>query len=314
MSTRLGKLENRYKHVLAAVFGETGMKVTLIGLGKMGSVLAQRLLDANFELTVFNRTREKMQPLITMGAKGASSLEDAVTGKELIITSLLDDNAVLQTVDGFIHFMKPGAIHLGTSTILPETSKQLTTFHDKHGLIYIAGNVLGVPKAAARGELTTIAAGSAEAIEQCRPVFNAYSTKIITAGSMPYQANVIKICMNYLLVSTIETMGELYTFAEKSQVDTGILNTLFHSVFAHPAFQLYVDKIKERNFDDVNFDLKGGFKDLNLFQQALTNAQVVPHIANIIKDKFIIALAHHLEEKDWSAVTEITRLQANILN
>ncbi|MCC5013546.1 MULTISPECIES: NAD(P)-dependent oxidoreductase [unclassified Legionella] len=314
MSTRLGKLENRYKHVLAAVFGETGMKVTLIGLGKMGSVLAQRLLDANFELTVFNRTREKMQPLITMGAKGASSLEDAVTGKELIITSLLDDNAVLQTVDGFIHFMKPGAIHLGTSTILPETSKQLTTLHDKHGLIYIAGNVLGVPKAAARGELTTIAAGSAEAIEQCRPVFNAYSTKIITAGSMPYQANVIKICMNYLLVSTIETMGELYTFAEKSQVDTGILNTLFHSVFAHPAFQLYVDKIKERNFDEVNFDLKGGFKDLNLFQQALTNAQVVPHIANIIKDKFIIALAHHLEEKDWSAVTEITRLQANILN
>lgn len=289
------------------------MKVTLIGLGKMGSVLAKRLLDANFELTVFNRTREKMQPLITMGAKGANSMEEAVTGKELIITSLLDDNAVLQTVDGFIHFMKPGAIHLGTSTILPETSKELTALHDKHGLIYIAGNVLGVPKAAARGELTTIAAGNAEAIEQCRPVFNAYSIKIINAGSMPYQANVIKICMNYLLVSTIETMGELYTFAEKSQVDTGILNTLFHSVFAHPAFQLYVDKIKERNFDDVNFDLKGGFKDLSLFQQALTNAQVVPHIANIIKDKFIIALAHHLEEKDWSAVTEITRLQANIL-
>ncbi|KTD56993.1 3-hydroxyisobutyrate dehydrogenase [Legionella santicrucis] len=288
------------------------MKITLIGLGKMGSVLAERLLAANFDLIVFNRTKEKMLPLIEAGARGAETLEDAVKEAKIIITCLLDDHAVLETTQNFVHYLSSHAIHVGTSTILPETSKKLFDLHQQHGSTYIAANVLGVPKAAARGELTTIVAGSDDVIEQCKPIFASYSIKVIPVGTQPFQANVIKICMNYFLVTTIETMGELYTFAEKSQVNPSILNTLFHAVFAHPAFQLYVDKINQRDFDDVNFDIKGGFKDLNLFQQAFANVGVAPEIANIIKDKFIIALAHHMEHKDWSAITEITRLQANL--
>ncbi|HHF7365455.1 TPA: NAD(P)-dependent oxidoreductase [Legionella bozemanae] len=288
------------------------MNITLIGLGKMGSVLAQRLLAADFNLTVFNRTAEKMIPLVKAGAKGADTIEEAVKDAKIIITCLLDDNAVLETVKSFVPMLSPQAIHIGASTILPETSKKLSALHEKQGSTYLAANVLGVPKVAARGELTTLVAGQKEIIEQCKPIFAAYSIKVISVGSQPFQANVIKICMNYFLVTAIEAMGELYAFAEKSEVDTSILNTLFHSVFAHPAFQLYVDKIKERDFDDVNFDMKGGLKDLNLFQQAFAQVGVVPDIANIIKDKFIIALAHHMDSKDWSGITEITRLQSNI--
>ena len=291
------------------------MKVTLIGLGKMGSVLAKRLLLAHYDLTVFNRTADKMQPLIEAGAKGAATLEEAVTGADIIISCLLDDKAVLQMVsepEGFIRFLQPRAIHINTSTILPDTSKKLEELHHHQETIYLAANVLGVPKAAEAGELTTIVAGNANAIEKCKPLFQAYSSKIINVGTHPHQANVVKICMNYMLITTIEAMGELYTFAEKSGVDVNIINILLHSVFAHPAFKLYVDKIKERNFDEVNFDLKGGNKDLSLFQQAFANAGVVPDLANVIRDKFIIALAHQMENKDWSAVTEITRKQANL--
>ncbi len=56
----------------------------------------------------------------------------------------------------------------------------------------------------------------------------------------PYRSwknNVIKICMNYMLVSAIETMGELYAFAEKSEVDTSIVSTMLHSIYGHPTFQ-----------------------------------------------------------------------------
>lgn len=291
------------------------MKIALIGLGKMGSVLAKRLLLADFDLIVFNRTKEKMLPLVQAGARGAETLKDAVSDAEIIITSLLDDHALLQTVndkDGFINFLKTGSIHISTSTILPDTSKKLSDLHEEKGSIYIVGNVLGVPKAAEKGELTSFVAGNADAIEKCKPIFQTYSSKIINVGPNPYQANVVKICMNYFLVSAIEIMGELYAFAEKNEVDGEMINFLFHSIFAHPAFKLYVDKIQRRNFDEVNFDLKGGFKDINLFQQAFTNALVVPDIANVIKNKFIIAMAHGMQEKDWSAVTEITRYQANL--
>jgi 3-hydroxyisobutyrate dehydrogenase-like beta-hydroxyacid dehydrogenase len=288
------------------------MKITLIGLGKMGSVLGQRLLAAKFDLTVFNRTAEKMKPLIDAGAKGAKTIEEAVKEAQIVVTCLLDDNAVLESVAHFAPLLRAKTIHLGTSTILPETSKKLTEIHRRHGNIYVAGNILGVPKAAARGELTTFVAGSDHAIQQCKPIFDAYSSKVVTVGSHPFQANVMKICMNYMLISAIETMGELYAFAEKSEIDTSMLNTMFHSIYAHPAFKLYVDKIKGRDFDNVNFDMNGGYKDVSLFQQAFANVGVVPDIANVVRDKFIVALAHQMNEKDWSAITDITRRQANI--
>lgn len=300
---------------LVELKGNREMKVTLIGLGKMGSVLAKRLLLAHYDLTVFNRTVEKMRPLIDAGATGAASLTEAVAGADIIISCLLDDQAVLQTfteAEGFLSFLKPRSIHINTATILPETSKKLADLHQQKETIYLAGNVLGVPKVAELGELTTIVAGNANAIEKCKPLFQAYSSKIINVGTEPYQANVVKICMNYLLITTIEAMGELYTFAEKSGVDVNIINILLHSVFAHPSFKLYIDKIKMRDFEEVNFDLKGGNKDISLFQQAFAKAGVVPDIANVIRDKFIIALAHHMENQDWSAVTEITRKQANL--
>jgi 3-hydroxyisobutyrate dehydrogenase-like beta-hydroxyacid dehydrogenase len=291
------------------------MKVTVIGLGKMGSVLAKRLLLAKYNLTVFNRTPEKMRPLVEAGARGATSLKEAVSGADIVLSCLLDDKAVLQTVcesGGFLSFLQPRAIHINTATIMPDTSKKLTDLHQQNDSIYLAGNVLGVPKVAELGELTTIVAGNANAIEKCKPLFQAYSSKIINVGTQPFQANVVKICMNYLLATTIEALGELYAFAEKSEVDTNILQILFHSVFAHPAFKLYIDKIKNRNFNEVNFDLKGGYKDIHLFQQAFATVGVVPDIANIIRDKMIVALAHQMEGRDWSAVTEITRLQANL--
>lgn len=288
------------------------MKVTIIGLGKMGSVLAKRLLAAKFDLTIYNRTQEKMQPLIQYGAKAANSIKEAVNEADVVLSCLFDDNAVLTTTQSFLSSLKQGAIHLSTSTILPETSKELAKWHAQQGSVYLAGNVLGVPKAAVRGELTSIIAGDKETIEKCKPILKAYSQQIINVGEKPYQANVVKICMNYLLAANIEAMSELYTFAEKNEVETNVLNILFHSVFAHPAFKLYVDKIKNRQFDEVNFDLKGGYKDISLFEQAFYSVQVAPKIANLIKDKMVNALAHGMENKDWTSFTEITREDANL--
>lgn len=290
-------------------------KVAFVGLGKMGSAIAKKLIEGGFNLTVFNRTEAKMQPLLAMGAKGATSAKEAAMDADVILTSLFDDQSVLEVVNGkngILAGLKQGAVHIGTSTILPGTSKKLTELHHKNKTIYIAGNVLGVPKVAEKGELTSIVAGNADVITSCASIFKTYSKTIMNIGPEPYKANVMKICTNYLLASSIECMGELYTFAEKNDLDKEYLNGMFHTVFAHPAFKLYIDKIKERNFDDVNFNLSGGFKDLHLFQQAFTDVYVVPDIANIMINKFMIAIALGMEQKDWSAVTDITRRLAGL--
>lgn len=291
------------------------MKVTIIGLGKMGSALAERIQQAKFELTVFNRSPEKMQPFIKAGAKGAPTAKEAVRDADVVITSLFDDESVLHMVnsdEGFLSALKKDAIHLGTTTILPETSKQLADQHRAHGSIYIAGPVLGVPMVARQGGLTTFAAGDIDAIQRIESIVKTYSTQIAIVGDQPYQANVMKICANYLLAVSIEAIGEIYTFAEKSNADLDAVNKIFHTIYGHSAVKRYVDKVKDRHFDEVNFNLKGGAKDLSLFQKAFSDAEVVPALANVVKDKLTIALAQGLGDKDWSAFTEVTRWESGL--
>jgi 3-hydroxyisobutyrate dehydrogenase-like beta-hydroxyacid dehydrogenase len=290
-------------------------KITFIGLGKMGAVLAKKLLEAGFDLTVYNRTISKAEPLVALGAHSAASVQEAVKNADIVITCLLDDNAVLETTagaQGFLSILKPGAIHIGTSTIMPKTSKILQELHEKHGSIYLAGNVLGVPKVAEQGKLTSIVAGDEKVIASCQAIFDAYSAAMIHAGPHPYQANAMKICCNYFLVTAMEAMAEVYTFAEKNDLSNELLAKFFHLVYAHPAFKLYVDKIKDRNFSDVNFELSGGLKDLSLFQQSFTDSLVTPDIANVIKNKMIIAMAQGKEHQDWSVLSEVTREQAGL--
>ncbi len=291
-------------------------KIAVIGLGKMGSVLAKKLLEAGLDVTVYNRTTSKMQPLLDMGAQGAQSAKEAAISADIVLTSLFDDASVMEVVDGesgILAGLKPGTIHIGTSTILPATSKKLTESHQQNNVIYIVGNVLGVPKVAEKGELTSIVAGESNAIAACMPIFNAYSKTIINVGEDAYKANVMKICTNYLLATTIECMSELYTFAERNDLEAEYINKMFHTIYAHPAYQQYADKIKNRDFDQVNFDLKGGYKDLQLFQKAFTDVQVVPDLVNVIANKFVIALAHGMENKDWSAVSDVTRKLAGLV-
>ncbi len=124
--------------------------------------------------------------------------------------------------------------------------------------------------------------------------------------------NVIKICLNYGLITTIELVSELYAFTEKSGVDTEIVRNALHQVFAHPAFKRYVDKIHDRNFDEVNFDMLGGNKDVSIFQEAFSRVGVAPEIGNIVKSRFTSALAQGMEHKDWSGIYEIIRSNAGL--
>ena len=97
-------------------------KVGFIGLGKMGNPIAMNILKAGYDLTVYNRTPEKMKPLLSLGAKGASSPLEAARGADVVITCLMDDQTELDCTsgeDGLLAGLKPGGIHIGTATISP---------------------------------------------------------------------------------------------------------------------------------------------------------------------------------------------------
>ncbi len=288
------------------------MKVAFIGLGKMGTAMVEQLLKAGYEVSIFNRTAKKMDPLLEKGAISTNSISQAVENAEVVMTCLLNDEAVLQVTNQIVESISPGVPHVGLATVLADTAKIVAEKHRAHHSSYISAAVLGVPDVARRGELTTFYAGDDEEVEKVLPLLKTFSKSMVSFGNKIHAPNVMKICMNYSLVTAIELISELYIFAEKSDLDMEVVKTGLHEIYKHPAFKRYIDKIFERNFDEVNFNVIGGNKDVSLFQEAFSSVGVVPEIGNIVRSRFTSALAKQMQDKDWCSIYEVIREQSGL--
>jgi 3-hydroxyisobutyrate dehydrogenase-like beta-hydroxyacid dehydrogenase len=290
-------------------------RVGFIGLGRMGAAIARNILKGGFELTVYNRTPEKMKPLVEEGAAAASSPREAATGVDAVLTCLMDDASVLDNVageSGLLAGLKPGAVHLGTTTVSPGCAAKLAELHAAHGSHYVAAPVVGRPDAAQRAQLLTCVAGDPDVIARCKPLFEAYTSGVTNVGSKHQVANSLKLAINYIGVSLIELMGEVYAFGERSGIDGELLNGIMASMFAPPALKEYAERIRRRDFDNVGFDLVSGLKDVQLMLQASTDTRVALSYASVIREKFLSAIARGMGGKDWSAIYEVTRLNAGL--
>jgi 3-hydroxyisobutyrate dehydrogenase-like beta-hydroxyacid dehydrogenase len=287
--------------------------VAFIGLGKMGSAMAAHVLDAGFELTVYNRTATKAEPLVARGARPAPSPKQAAAAADAVVTNLMDDasvRAVTDGAEGLLAGLRPGSIHVGTTTNSPALATELARSHAARGCHYLAAPVLGRPDAAAARKLVTLAAGPPEAVERCKPLLESWSAAVTEFGDDPAVASSAKLCLNYFVVSLIDVIGEVFALADKSGVATEKINGFFQMMLAHPGLKAYAARIAERDFRDVGFELAGGLKDGNLILDAARAVGVPLGHAEVVCDKFREAVASGMGSEDWSAVTEITRRRA----
>lgn len=293
------------------------MKVAFIGLGNMGSGIAQCVLNGGFDLTVWNRTASKMEPLVAKGAKAATTAKEAVTGADVVITSLMDDKSILdnvQAADGILAGMKPGAVHVCVTTISPACADQLAEIHRKHGSYYVSGPVVGRPDAAASGQLMSYLAGDPKAVAIATPVCGAYSKQVVAISEKPSIANCMKLCINYNVVSIIELIGETYVLAEKCGVPLEHMRDFYQqAAFAHPALKMYAEKLRTRDFGGRGgFVMKGGLKDVRLMLATAENVGADLEIGMIVERKLLAGISAGMEETDWSAFYEITRREAGL--
>jgi 3-hydroxyisobutyrate dehydrogenase-like beta-hydroxyacid dehydrogenase len=287
------------------------LSVACVGLGRMGSGIARNIQNAGFQLTVYNRTTEKMKPLVEAGATAASTPREAAAFADIVVTNLMDDASVLGAVSGehgILAGMRPDAIHIGTTTISPSLSTRLGALHAQQGSHYVAGPVAGRPDAAAAGKLFTFVAGKPDWLERSRPVMNAYANRIIPMGEDPAIAMSMKLVGNFMVASLIELIGEAYVFAECRGVDPSILTGMFKQYM--PAAAEYVDRICTRDFGRAGFTLDGGTKDVTLILQAAAEVHAPLSYASVVRDKCLAAQARGLGNMDWSVMTETSRIDA----
>jgi 3-hydroxyisobutyrate dehydrogenase-like beta-hydroxyacid dehydrogenase len=291
------------------------MSVAFLGLGKIGFGMASSIQRAGYDLVVYNRTQEKMQPLVASGAMAAKSPREAAANADVVITCLMDDSSVLENVtgeDGILAGMRRDTIHIGASTITPKGSTRLSELHSWHGSHYVAAPVAGHPDHAAAGKLLSFVAGKPEIINRCRPVLESYTAKLIQVGDEPALAASFKLVVNFFAACLLETFGEAFVFAECQGLDSVVMGSMFKELMQHPALPRYIDKIRTRSFEEVlGSTLDGvGSKDVRLILQTAEDFHVPLPCASLIRDKIIAAQAIGFGQCDWSVFTEIARLNA----
>jgi len=283
----------------------------------MGSGIAQCILKGGFDLTVWNRTAAKMDPLVANGAKAAASAREAVSEADVVITSLMDDKSILEILqadNGILAGMKKGAVHVCVTTISPGCADELEQLHRDHGSYYVSGPVVGRPDAAASGQLTSFLAGDSKGISMATPVCDAYSMAVTVISEKPNIANCMKLCINFNVIAIIEMISETYVLAEKCGVPLEPMRDFYQqALFAHPALKMYAEKLRGRDFGGRGgFVMKGGSKDVTLMLATADSVKAPLEMGKIIDRKLKAGIAAGMEEVDWSAIYEVTRKEAGL--
>jgi len=194
----------------------------MIGLGRMGNAMARRFHEAGHELVVWNRDRSKAEGFAAnTGAEIAETAASAASKAGIVVTSLADD-AALRTVylgdDGVAEGIRPGAIAVDTSTVDPETVRDVGAAIDAVGANFLDCPVSGSVSTVEAGALVIMAGGNPEQVAAVEPLLSAIAKQVVNVGGRGAGA-ACKLAVNGLVHGLNIALAEALVLAEKAGVD-----------------------------------------------------------------------------------------------
>ena len=292
--------------------------IGFIGLGHMGATMAANLAAGGCKVTGYVREPERNAELQALGIKPTNTLAD-LFDCDIVITMLPDDAAAHEIVfgsssarTGLASGLKPGALHLSMSTISPATSSEIAAEHTRRGQGYVAAPVLGNPDAAKARELFILAAGAADQIDRCRPIFGLLGQRTFVLGNDPANANLVKLASNVMVAATLEVLGEVLALTRKRGLDPEtFLEILTSTMFGSRVHKIYGAKmIGERYTPGFAFPL--ALKDVRLTLAEAEAAGVPMPSIGVVHDRLITGIARGHGGLDWSALALVAAEEAGI--
>lgn len=279
-------------------------KIAFLGLGNLGTPIAESLVRSGFDVTVWNRTAAKAKPLGELGATVAKSPVEAVSSGGIVISVLADDNAVEEMFsEELLSKLGKGGIHVSMSTISPACSKRLSAGHAIFGVHYVAAPIFARPEAVVAKVGNICISGHEAAREAVKPILQTFVKGIYDFGDDPGAANVVKLAGNFMIAASLEMMGEAFTMAEKNGISRqSIYEMLSQTLFAAPIFQNYGRIVANHTYEPVAFRLPLGLKDINLTLKTASDSDVPMPFADLIRNRFISAIAKGRSDLDWGAL------------
>ena len=284
-----------------------GSRLGWIGAGRMGSVLAQRLLEAGHDVAVYNRTRSKSEPLADLGA----TLVDApaeLADRDIVFTMVggsqdfedvvLGDAGLLSRAD------TAPPLLVDSTTISVAASERVRVAAQARGTEVLAAPVSGNPKVAAAGRLTIAVSGPRDAFERARPYLEALGPGVTYVGEGD-RARLVKICHNLMLGIVAQTLAEITVLAEKGGVSRSDFLAFLNDSVMGSTFTRYKSPAY------VNLDFTPTFtpalllKDFDLGFEAAEESDVPMPVAATARESVRALIEAGYTDVDFAALIEL---------
>jgi len=281
-------------------------KIGIIGLGMLGNAVALHLLDSGFEVTVYNRTKEKTTQTKEKGAKVVTSPKEVAENSELIITVVKDAAAVKEISfekDGIIEGKHEKLIVADMSTIDPSESKNISRKFQEHNIHKLDIPVMGGPNVAITGDLVMMISGNKESFDHCKNVFEKIANRVFFLGESGV-AHSVKLAMNLQITMLALALSEGIIFLKKANVDPKIFLEILNSTYfktgmsEKKAFKMIDGKY------DATFTLANLKKDISTITNAAKSLGIELPMIKKAEEVYENALKEGFGEIDYTGIIE----------
>ncbi|MBM0126730.1 NAD(P)-dependent oxidoreductase [Pimelobacter simplex] len=300
---RPGFLSDRYE------LPEEPMKVCVLGLGRMGTAIAERLLEAGHEVALWNRTPGRASDLVSAGAVEVE-LQDAWQHAEVCVSMLADSDALMEVTLGSAGLLASdagrGRLLVDMSTVSAHSSSAVAHAADAASVMYLRAPVSGNPGVVRAGNLTIIASGSNDAFAFGEAVLRDIGPNVFHAGQGE-EARIIKLALNLMIAGTTQLLAECVALAEGHGVARStLLEIVGASAVASPFVKYKVGPLLERNYSST-FTTRLMRKDLDLALEAAAGAGVPLPVTGVVQQLLQACISTGLGDLDFMSL--LIRLQ-----
>jgi 3-hydroxyisobutyrate dehydrogenase len=281
-------------------------KIAFLGLGTMGAGMTERLLEAGFPLTVWNRSRSRTEPIRSRGATLAATPRQAAEGADVVIAMVADDAAsrsVWTGADGAVDGLQEGAVAIECSTLSPEWVSELAAIVEDHRGSFIDAPVTGSRPQAASGEMLFLVGGDADVLASVRDVLRPMSRDAVHMGPVGSGAK-MKLVNNFQSAVQAVALGEALAFSEKCGLDpVAAMHVLANGAPGSPLVKTVGARMIARDYS-VNFFLRLMRKDVSYASQEARRHGVELRTAAAALEAFDRAIEAGWGDSDFASVAE----------
>ena len=291
------------------------MKLAVLGLGTMGAPMAENLIKAGFEVTVYNRTRSREEPLEQLGAARAKSPAAAAADAEIVLSCVSDtpdvESILLDPEVGAVTTLKPGTLVVDCSSIEPEATRRMARQLREKDIGFVDAPVSGGSEGAIHGTLTVMCGGSEEDYERAQPVLQVIGSRITRIGPVGC-GQIAKMANQVVITGTFMALAEALTLAYRAGADP---DRVVEAIGGGVAGSWILDNRSQKMLKDdypLGFRLRLHRKDLAIALATARDVQVPAPIASLVATIEDALIAQGYGDEDMSNLARFVRHGAGI--